>query len=153
MQCVTVIDELESYINKRDSPDLKDQCVEYCRQWLLSKKGLIYSDVKIAADIWDEINFYTQVTDNRRIPVSSYLNGAANLPRIGDLVIYCEKYMQTGHVAVVSGISINGAKISVQEKNYIHQKTDELTRHIPFVIRDNRYWLLDEYIIGWKSIE
>ena len=130
------------------------QCVEYARRWLRTEMGFIYNDVEIAADIWDMINFYTRITDGRQIPVTSVLNGAQQPPKVGDLIIYSEKFLTTGHVAVACEVDLQREVISVSEQNYANQyQPPGDTRRIHLVAHADRYWLLDGYLIGWKQIQ
>lgn len=137
----------------RDSVRTKVQCVEYARRWLRDEMGLVYEDVNIAADIWDKVNFYTRVADGSRLPVRSVLNGATQPPNVGDLIVYGEKYLATGHVAVTSEVDMETGMISVCEENFVDQHhIPGHNRRIPLITHANRYWLLDGHIIGWKKV-
>ncbi len=131
---------------------IEKQCVEFARRWLYKNKGMVFDDVKIAANIWDNINFYSQVSSGYKVPVTNFTNGALQPPRVGDLIIYGERYLTTGHVSVVVEIDISLGVILVYEQNFEnvyehpHQK-----RSIRFIYKNGRCWLLDNFIIGWKS--
>jgi len=132
----------------------KVQCVEYARRWLRGEMGLVYDDVNIAADIWDKIKFYTRVSDGSRLPVCNVLNGAPQPPNVGDLIIYSEKYLATGHVAVASEVDLQRGLISVCEQNFANQyQGPGHKRRIPLITNADLYWLLDGYLIGWKQIQ
>ena len=138
----------------RNSARTKVHCVEYARRWLHGEMGLVYDDVNIAADIWDKINFYTRAADGSRLPVCNVLNGALQPPDIGDLIIYSEKYLATGHVAVTSEVDLQTGMISVCEENFVDQyQRPGHKRRIPLITHADRYWLLDGYLIGWKQIQ
>jgi len=132
---------------------LKWQCVEYARRWLLLHKGLVYGDVETAADIWDKVNHLTHVATNTKIPLESFLNGSKHSPRIGDLLIYARAFNDTGHVAVVTDVNYKKGVIEVAEQNYRNEKwPDDYARTVEFIIKDDSFWLLDGYILGWKQI-
>jgi len=132
----------------------KLQCVEFARRWLSSNTGLVYGDVDIAADIWDKIDYYTRVVDGRQVPVVNVLNGAPRPPGFGDLIIYSEKFLDTGHVAVITGVDLQTGLVKVGEQNYANQYHPPYQlRHIPMISKDDRYWLLDGYLLGWKQLQ
>jgi len=131
---------------------IKWQCVEYARRWLLVNKGVVYGDVDIAADIW-ALDFVTRIKDQTKLKMSTYPNGSESPPEVGDLLIYAKAYLKTGHVAVISKIDPKSHTIQVTEQNYNNTKwADGYARSIPFVERDNKFWLLDSYLLGWKRV-
>lgn len=131
----------------------REQCVEYARRWLRSRIGLIYADVRIAADIWDQVHHYTRISDGTKVLVNSVSNGAHRPPTIGSLLVYSEKFYSTGHVAVVCEADLEGEMVYVNEQNYANRyQAPDHVRRIPLVMNDDRYWLLDSYLIGWKQI-
>ena len=133
---------------------IKAQCVDFARRWLCSKMGLVFNEVDIAADIWEKINFYTHLSDGRQLPVSNILNGASQPPNIGDLIIYSQEFMTTGHVAVITVVDLQVGMIGVSEQNYYNQyQTPNHVRRIPLIKNANYYWLLDGYLIGWKQMQ
>jgi len=144
----------DKYANAGNYFGIKRQCVEFARRWLYENKGMIYQDVVIAADIWDKVNCYTRLLDARKIPVESIINGSLQLPRSGDLIIYSEKYMNTGHVSVVVNVNELKGLIELREQNFDnHQQLPFQQRSISFAFHKQRYWLLDSYLLGWKSIK
>ena len=131
---------------------IKWQCVEYARRWLLVNKGVVYGDVDIAADIWG-LDTVTRIKDKAELKMSTYANGNDNLPEVGDLLIYAKAYLKTGHVAVVSNIDPKLHTIKVIEQNFNNTKwSDGYARSIPYVEHDNKVWVLDSYILGWKRV-
>jgi len=129
------------------------QCVEYARRWLYVNRGFLYEDVTIAADIWDKVKFYTRVVDEKSVAVFNIENGANQLPDSGDLIIYSEKYLNTGHVAVVANIDTENNFVHVYEQNYANEcELPKQKRKIPYVYHTKKYWLLDSYLLGWKSL-
>ena len=140
--------------NKKDGTytGIKWQCVEYARRWLLINKGVVYGDVDIAADIWG-LNYVTRVKDEKNFKMSTYPNGNENLPEIGDLIIYAKAYLKTGHVAVISKVDPASKTVQVIEQNYNNTKwTHKYSRSIPYVKNNNKFWLLDTYLLGWKRV-
>lgn len=130
------------------------QCVEFARNWLSQNMNIVFNEVDIAADIWSKISFYTHLADGRQLCVSGILNGAQQPPKIGDLIIYGQEFLTTGHVAVTTEVNLKTSIISVREQNFKNQyQAPDHVRNIPLIINDNRYWLLDKYIIGWKQIK
>ncbi|QMU61320.1 MAG: CHAP domain-containing protein [Gammaproteobacteria bacterium] len=131
---------------------IKWQCVEYARRWLLSEQSVVFGDVDIAADIWgmQQVNnpFSKQV-----LSFDSIVNGAAELPQRGDLLIYGKDYLGTGHVAVVVAIDEKLHTIKIAEQNFSNTKWQaEYAREIAYTKSENRIWLLDPYLIGWKRV-
>ncbi len=131
---------------------IKWQCVEYARRWLLREKGVVYGDVDIAADIWGLQDVKNPIS-NQTLQFESIVNGAAELPKVGDLLIYGKDYLGTGHVAVVVGVDEKLHSIQVAEQNYANTKwQNNYARQIAYTKFDNRVWLLDSYLIGWKRV-
>ncbi len=140
--------------NHRDDiyTGIKWQCVEYARRWLLSEQSVVFGDVDIAADIWgmQQVN---NPLSNQVLNFESFVNGASVLPQRGDLLIYGKDYLGTGHVAVVIAVDVKLHKIQVAEQNYTNTKWQaEYAREIAYTESENRIWLLDSYLIGWKRV-
>lgn len=133
--------------------DLTVQCVGFARDWLCRESGVIFAEIDIAADIWDKITHYIRKNDGARLPVDSYENGAVSPPAKGDLLVYCQQFLGTGHVAIVTEVDIVNHSVGVCEQNYRNrfQRPDDI-RSIPLITHNNRYWLLDGYLIGWKRM-
>ncbi|MEJ2114544.1 MAG: CHAP domain-containing protein, partial [Gammaproteobacteria bacterium] len=90
---------------------------------------------------------------NQTLQFESIVNGAIELPKIGDLLIYGIDYLGTGHVAVVVGVDEKLHFIQVAEQNYANTKwQNNYARQIAYIKLDKRVWLLDSYLIGWKRI-
>ncbi len=131
---------------------IKWQCVEYARRWLLINKGVVYGDVDIAADIWG-LDSVTRTKDKVELKMLTYPNGNEHEPKVGDLLIYANAYLKTGHVAVVSKIDQNSNTVQVIEENYKNTKwPGDYARKIPYVVQDKQFWLLDSYLLGWKRV-
>lgn len=135
-----------------DDTDTPMQCVEFARRWLDNKMGIVFSEVDIAADIWDKITFYTHLSDGRRISVSSILNGAPCPPKVGDLIVYGQHFLTTGHVAVTTEVDLKTGMIGVSEQNYDNRyQAHDHIRRIPLIRNADSFWLLDRHLIGWKQ--
>jgi glutathionylspermidine amidase/synthetase len=133
---------------------IKWQCVEYARRWLLVNKGAVYGEVDTAADIWNKIDHLTHVATNKKLPLRSYLNGSKQSPQVGDLLIYARAYYDTGHVAVVTNVNHEKGVIEVGEQNYSNESwPGDYSRTIELIKKNDNYWLLDEYLLGWKHIQ
>lgn len=131
---------------------IKWQCVEYARRWLLVNKGLVYGDVDFAIDIWDSIHFFTRVSTGERVRLESRVNGSDQPPVRGDLLIYARTLYGTGHVAVVIAIDLESGTVEVGEQNYSNEPwPDKYSRKLDLIRRDGKFWLLDPYLIGWKT--
>lgn len=128
------------------------QCVEYARRWLFVNKGVVYGDVDIAADIWG-LDSVTRIKDKIELKMSTYPNGNDKQFEVGDLLIYARAYLKTGHVAVISSIEPKSQTVQVIEQNFKNTKwEDGYARSIPYIKRDNKFWLLDSYLLGWKRV-
>jgi hypothetical protein len=131
---------------------IKWQCVEYARRWLLINKGVVYGDVDIAADIWG-LNFVTRIKDKAKLKMLTYTNGNEKMPEVGDLLVYAQAYLKTGHVAVISKVDSQSHTVQVIEENFNNTKwPKDYARSIPYVRHDNKIWLLDAYLLGWKHV-
>lgn len=133
---------------------IKWQCVEYARRWLLINTGAVYGDVDIAADIWTKINNLTDVATNKILPLESHLNGSRQPPQVGDMLIYAKAFNNTGHVAIVIDVNHKKGIIEVGEQNYSNMIwPGNYSRKIELIKKDDIYWLLDKYLLGWKHVK
>ena len=133
---------------------IKWQCVEYARRWLLLNKGAVYGDVEYASDIWDKIDYLTDIKTKNKLPLKSYINGSKKAPQIGDMLIYANEFNNTGHVAIVIDVDIKNGILEVGEQNFNNQSwSNKYARKINLITRNNQYWLLDAYLLGWKHIK
>lgn len=132
---------------------IKWQCVEFARRWLLNNKGVVYGDVDTASDLWGKITAVTRVADGAQIPLQAYLNGSADAPQPGDLLIYAKELLNTGHVAVITEVDEASGIIRVAEQNFFNKPwSANYAREITWVRKDGQYWLLDPYLLGWKRV-
>lgn len=129
------------------------QCVEFARRWLLQTRDLIFADVALAADMWHDIDYLSPVSDENIVPLDSHPNGAQSKPVNGDLLIYSEAFLGTGHVAVVVGCDSEAGVIRVAEQNYSNRPwPGDYAREIPLLEMNGKWWLLDSYLSGWKRV-
>ena len=99
--------------------------------------------------MWTKINFLTHVKTKKKILLNSYLNGSHTSPIKGDLLIYAKAFNNTGHIAVVIGLDKKDKSIIVAEQNYSNDYwKDNYSRKISYIIKNNSYWVLDQYLIG-----
>lgn len=140
--------------NENSGPfGIEKQCVEFARRWLCLNKGLIYDEVNIAADIWHKINYYKRVSDGKQRPVFNIANGSAQQPHPGDLIIYNENYLSTGHVSVIVNIDQPAESVCLHEQNFGNEyHLPHQERCIPLINHKGNFWLLDNHLIGWKSL-
>lgn len=128
------------------------QCVEFARRWLLRNKGLTFDSIDVAADLWNKVDHLVNAKTKTSIPLTRTENGAARLPRPGDLLIYGREYLETGHVAIVLKLDRTRKLVYLGEENFANTKwKGPFARTIPFVKRGADFWLLDRYLLGWKS--
>jgi len=133
---------------------IEKQCVEFARRWLCQHRGVLFGDVLIAADIWDKISYYTNILTGEQCPIFNIANGSESLPVAGDLLVYGEQYMSTGHVSVVVFSDYASKQICVYEQNFANQYQQPCQqRRIDFIKYKNRYWLQEKYLFGWKSLQ
>lgn len=131
---------------------IKWQCVEFARRWLLINHNVIFSSVNTAADMWKETNEYVEVGFEEKRAVESIKNGSERLPKRGDLLIYGKELFGTGHVAVVLFVDKTKEFISVAEQNFSNLPwVSDFSRRIKFEKINNKFWLKEQYLIGWKS--
>lgn len=148
-QCVV----FDPYYQAGTYTGIKWQCVEFARRWLLINKGVVYGDVDVASDIWNKIEFVTDVRAGKRLPLTAHVNGSAQSPAPGDLLVYTKEFLSTGHVAVITEVDLAGGQIEVAEQNFLNQKWPaDYARRIPVLEKEGKYWVLDPYLIGWKHI-
>lgn len=130
------------------------QCVEFARRWLLDNLGVVYGDVDVAANIWTKIDSVTRVADDASIPLLGFENGSGQAPELGDLLIYGQEFLNTGHVAVITEVDLAAGKLRVAEQNYRNEPWPaDYAREIDLIERNGRYWVLDAYVLGWKRVQ
>lgn len=130
---------------------IKWQCVEFARRWLMENYGLMFKSVNIAADIWSDVDSYINIENDSKMSVTSILNGSTSLPVRGDLLIYNKSLFGTGHVAVVTAVSVKDKQIYIAEQNYKNEKwMEDHSRSIMYKEVEGRFWLDESDLLGWK---
>ncbi len=128
------------------------QCVEFARRWLIVNKNLTFESIDVAADLWNKIDHLVNLKTKQNVPMSNHINGSNALPKKGDLLIYGREYLGTGHVAIVMGVDRKKNRVFVGEQNFLNKKwPGKYARAISYIRRGDDFWLLDSYLIGWKS--
>ncbi len=143
--------ENPTYVGK-DYAGIQWQCVEYARRWLMTHKGLTFESIDVAADLWNKIEHLVHLGSNAPVPLVKHLNGEARPPKPDDLLVWAREYQNTGHVAVVLRVDTKKKLVFVAEENFANAKwPGDYARAIPYVEHGGGTWLLDPYLIGWKS--
>ncbi|MZI95608.1 bifunctional glutathionylspermidine amidase/synthase [Vibrio sp. CAIM 722] len=99
----------------------KWQCVEFARRWLYLNRGLVFTDVPMAYDIF-ALRYLRRVEDDALLPFQAFKNGGMKKPEAGALLIWAAggDFEVTGHVAVITEVFDN--KIRIAEQNLEHCK-------------------------------
>ncbi len=127
------------------------QCVGFARNWLEANKGVTFSQVNYAFEIWESIYSYKRLIDGVVLKVDNRINGSRYFPEMGDLIIYQKNFFGTGHVAVVKSINKSTNLIDVVEQNYKEQyQSPKQQRKIKFLMKGERCCLQEPHILGWK---
>ncbi len=152
--CSSACVSFEPHVRDGRFLGMKWQCVEYARRWLYTAKGAVFGDVDVAADVWRRVDALTRVADGGRIALTAHPNGSPSPPRPGDLLVYGDEFLGTGHLAVVLRVDPAAGTVEVAEQNYDNRPWPaDHARRIDLVERGGRFWLLDAYLIGWKRAE
>ena len=129
---IGVFDGVAAYSNQKDETKSKTsnfyngkytgrrwQCVEFVRRYLISKRGVTFSNVTSAFEIPK-----ARFTRLNGVPVQP-----TNELKVGSIIVWPKNYQKmspNGHVAIVSSISSSG--INVVEQNYIDNKFNRFLR-------------------------
>jgi glutathionylspermidine amidase/synthetase len=145
------VNDKPSYFNK-EYAGVEWQCVEFARRWLIEEKGLTFESIDNAADLWNKVVQLTNIKTKESKPLKQVLNGAKEPPVPGNLLIYGRDYYDTGHVAVVLRVNRKQQVIYVGEENYSNAAwPGKFSREIPYVTHGKEFWVLDHYLLGWKT--
>ena len=134
----------------------KWQCVEFARRWLYLNHGVVFDDVPMAYDIF-RLRSLRRVSDDQRLPLQAFHNGAVRHPQPGCLLIWNEggEFHVTGHVAIV--IEVLPDRVRIAEQNVHHTPWpagQSWSRELPARIdAEGGYWiqatLPGASILGW----
>ena len=99
----------------------KWQCVEFARRWLYLNRGLVFTDVPMAYDIFS-LRHLRRVEDDALLPLQAFKNGTQKKPEVGALLIWSAygEFDVTGHVAVITEVLDD--KVRIAEQNREHCK-------------------------------
>lgn len=129
------------------------QCVEYARRWLIVARGLTFPSIDYAADLWDKVDHFVKVGPATPVAVRNVENGAAEVPPAeGDLLVYAREFKGTGHLAVVLSVDRRRKTLRVGEENFSNTPwPGDYSRELAYVERAGKIWVLDAYLLGWKT--
>lgn len=132
----------------------KWECIEFARRWLLMRKSCLFPNIRHASDIWTQLKTLERVTDGKQFSVINYPNGSTKKPkRDGFLVYHPSQSLPFGHVAIICDVVPGYIRIAEQNYEY-YNWSDNYSRQIPLVCRDDRYFIEDEdEVYGWMEIE
>lgn len=135
----------------------KWQCVEFARRFLYLNYGMVFTDVRMAYEIFS-LRYLRQVVNDNILPLQAFANGCERLPVAGSLLIWEQggEFEQTGHVAIITQVFED--KIRVVEQNVIHHPLpagQQWTRELPLISRDGKFFVQDTFddteILGWMT--
>ena len=158
-----------SKINRQDYPDdssfrsylgheymgYKWQCVEFARRFLYLNYGVVFTDVRMAYEIFS-LRYLRQVVNDAILPLQAFKNGSKKLPTAGSLLIWQEggEFKKTGHVAIIT--EVLAEKVRVVEQNVLHTRLpagQQWTRELPMSTTEDGYFIKDTFdnttILGW----
>lgn len=160
-----------SKINRQDYPDdssfrsylgheymgYKWQCVEFARRFLYLNYGVVFTDVRMAYEIFS-LRYLRQVVNDAILPLQAFKNGSKKLPTAGSLLIWQEggEFKKTGHVAIITEVLAD--KVRVVEQNVLHTRLpagQQWTRELPMSTTEDGYFIKDSFdnttILGWMT--
>lgn len=135
----------------------KWQCVEFARRFLYLNYGTVFTDVRMAYEIFS-LRYLRQVVNDNILPLQAFPNGCERPPVAGSLLIWQQggEFEHTGHVAIITQVLDN--KIRVVEQNVIHHPLpagQQWTRELPLTYLDGKYAIQDTFddteILGWMT--
>eukprot|EP00759_Apiculatamorpha_spiralis_P044351 PhF_6_TR41333/c0_g1_i2/m.62679/K01460/gsp; glutathionylspermidine amidase/synthetase len=138
---------------------IKWQCVEYARRWLVYNKASTIPSIPCAYDIWD-VTAVLHIPSNEYHPLVRVPNGSKVPPQEGHVIIWGEtEESPYGHVAIISGVDLDGKQIFVAEQNKDNDtwETEVYSRRLRLEgDSDHGYSIVDpdeaEFTYGWLYI-
>ena len=132
----------------------KWECIEFVRRWLLMRKTCVFPNIPIAADLWNQLKTIERVTDGKQFPLNLHRNGSSDKPTRDSLLVYPRSAeLPYGHVAIICDVIPGFIRIAEQNYEY-YNWSDNYSREIPLVFRNNAYYIEDEHeVYGWMEIE
>ncbi|MCG6928993.1 MAG: glutathionylspermidine synthase family protein, partial [Desulfofustis sp.] len=134
----------------------KWQCVEFVRRWLYFNMRYVFDDVSMAYDIF-RLRSVRKLSDDSRLPLHSFRNGALRRPDKGSLLIWeaAGEFELTGHVAVVTEVGDDFIRIAEQNvDNRAWPEQQNFSRQLAVTITAEGGYLIDpgqegDSILGW----
>ncbi|AKJ42473.1 bifunctional glutathionylspermidine amidase/synthase [Pragia fontium] len=153
------LDKLDdaSFRSYRDNEYMgyKWQCVEFARRFLYLNYGTVFTDVRMAYEIFS-LRYLRQVVNDNILPLQAFANGCERLPVAGSLLIWQQggEFEHTGHVAIITQVLAD--RVRVVEQNVIHSPLpagQQWTRELALIHQDGKYFIQDSFddteILGW----
>jgi glutathionylspermidine amidase/synthetase len=140
--------ELDSTYYNGIYSGLKWQCVEFARRYLMAVHNITFDMVDFAYQIFD-LPYFVSLSDGNKITINKKINNGRSLPKKGALIIWNRHVTphNTGHVAVVVGITQNHIFIAEQNWENNSWNNKNYSRKLSIRSTDNR--IDDPNIIGW----
>ncbi|MBS0878085.1 MULTISPECIES: bifunctional glutathionylspermidine amidase/synthase [unclassified Tatumella] len=133
----------------------KWQCVEFARRFLYLNYGMVFTDVRMAYEIFS-LRFLRQVINDDILPLQAFANGCPRPPVSGALLIWQQggEFADTGHVAMITRVFAD--KVQIVEQNVIHSPLpagQQWTRQLPLRRQNGLFFIDDTFddtqILGW----
>jgi glutathionylspermidine amidase/synthetase len=132
----------------------KWQCVEYARRYLLLTFGITFSSVRMAWNIFTDLNSFENAIDKSPIKIKKYFNGSTNIaPSVHSLLIWSKEYHRTGHVAVITNVTDSFIEICEQNWNNKLWKNPNFSRRLKLINERGSYFIKESNILGWINID
>lgn len=124
---------------------LKYQCVEYVKRYYYEVFGHKMPNSYGHAKEFYEYGLGDGAFNAKRA-LYQYDNPSASLPQVHDLVVYGPaSFNKFGHVGIVSKVSNNEVEVIAQNLG----EGNGTRRTYPLINTNGRWYIQDEYIVGW----
>lgn len=133
----------------------KWQCVEFARRFLYLNYGMVFTDVRMAYEIFS-LRFLRQVINDEILPLQAFANGSQRPPVSGALLIWQQggEFDETGHVAIITRVFAD--RVQIVEQNVIHSPLpagQQWTRELELRRENGGFYIKDTFddteILGW----
>ncbi len=133
---------------------IKWQCVEFARRWLFTEFGMSFPSIDFAYEFWGKIDHLVAVAEKKDVPLEKHLNGDLAIPERGDILLYGQDLAGTGHIAIILRVDRRKKEIYIGEENLENKAwPSDYARKVSYVEVKGKNWILDPYLIGWKSFK
>jgi hypothetical protein len=130
---------------------LKWQCVEFARRYLIQTRGLTFESVPFAYQIWDQIDHLNSIHNNEKLNLKNFVNGEIPSLSKGDLLIYSQEHLGTGHIALIEEVSKEKKSLRLIEANFLNTSwPGTYAREIDYRPLDGGLWIEDSHLLGLK---